>query len=246
MKQIVIGIFPSTFQNITLQKHLSIYDATMNYTLKISTRAKRISLRVIDGEVCVTAPKRHSKRLVETFIHENQAWIEKQKRKQAGIDKHIQKQRYEAGGQFRYLGDWVTIVLDDVDDVSLDGKTLTLPKATDLQKAIHLWMIEQAQVLLTQKVHCLAEKLGVQVKRIQLGKFKSKWGSAHTDGTLKFSWPIIQAPEKIIDYLVIHEVAHLIEMNHSHKFWAIVESLCPTYKERKKWLKEQSQKLSIL
>lgn len=218
----------------------------MNYEIKISSRAKRLSLRVINGEVVVTVPKRHSKRVVQQFVFEHQDWINKQRQENQKLLKLKEKIRYEDGGKIRYLGEWITLALGDVREPSLNESTLTLSEKFDVKRQLQGWLIKEAQRVLAEKAAHYANVLGVNVKQVKLGKYKSKWGSAHVCGTIKFSWPIIQAPEKIVDYLVIHELAHLIEMNHSPKFWSIVEALCPTYKQRKKWLKEQGQKLSLL
>ena len=218
----------------------------MEYTLNISKRVKRASIKVIESQVVVTAPPIHCKQELHLFVLNHKNWIEKQLKHQDKLSAIKNQQRFEDGGQFRYLGELLTIRSADIKNTTLIEKSLNIPRGADIKLEVYEWLQTQALSILENKTIKYAKILNVKVKQIQLGKFKSKWGSAHPDGTIKYSWLIIQAPEKIIEYLVIHEVAHLIEMNHSKKFWAIVAKLCPTYKERKTWLRQQSQKLSLL
>jgi predicted metal-dependent hydrolase len=85
--------------------------------------------------------------------------------------------------------------------------------------------------------------LGVPAKRITVRDTKSRWGSCSSSGALSFSWRLILAPPFILDYLAAHEVAHLKEMNHSHRFWRVVRQLCPGMEEAEKWLKRHGSDL---
>ncbi len=81
-----------------------------------------------------------------------------------------------------------------------------------------------------------AAQLGVTVKRISVRDQSSRWGSCSSTGVLSYSWRLILAPPFVLDYLAAHEVAHLVEMNHSRRFWALVERICPDMKRAKAWL----------
>ena len=86
---------------------------------------------------------------------------------------------------------------------------------------------------------CLyAEKMGVRFEKIRLGSARTRWGSCGPRGTLSFNWKLIQAPTEVLDYVVIHELAHLVEHNHSPRFWAKVAEHCPDFRTAKRWLKE--------
>lgn len=201
-----------------------------SYTLNRTKRVKRLALRVIDQEVVVTAPMSVAKSEIDVFVSEHASWVEKQLVKQQGVETWRERMR---AGEFMFLGEWCNLALEN---------TLVVPR----QQSVENWYVEQAHKILIPKTHAIAEQLGVQVNDIEIKKYKSRWGSCHQSGVIKYSWPLIQAPEKIIDYVVIHECAHRIEMNHSKAFWAIVESLCPTYKQRRKWLQDMTFKLGIL
>ena len=84
-----------------------------------------------------------------------------------------------------------------------------------------------------------AAKMGVAFKKIRLNSAKTRWGSCGPQGNLSFNWRLIQAPTEVLDYVVVHELAHLIERNHSRRFWAKVAQFCPEYKTARKWLREK-------
>lgn len=98
------------------------------------------------------------------------------------------------------------------------------------------WLIEEARRDLDERVVHHARNLGVKAKRIAIRDQATRWGSCSTTGVLSFSWRLILAPGRILDYVAAHEVAHLAEMNHGPKFWALVERTMPRMKEAKTWL----------
>lgn len=96
----------------------------------------------------------------------------------------------------------------------------------------------QAVKILPAKVAAYAARMGVTVKRITVRNQRSKWGSCSADGNLNFNCLLMLAPEEVLDYVVVHELAHRKEMNHSPRFWAEVEKVLPDWKNRRRWLKE--------
>jgi predicted metal-dependent hydrolase len=98
------------------------------------------------------------------------------------------------------------------------------------------WLFEEAHRDLDERVLHHARALGVAPKRLTVRDQATRWGSCSTTGALSFSWRLILAPARILDYVAAHEVAHLKEMNHGPQFWALVQRLMPTMKEAKRWL----------
>ena len=96
---------------------------------------------------------------------------------------------------------------------------------------------EAAKIVLNNKCRRFAERMGVTYGRITVREQKTRWGSCSAAGNLNFNWKLALMPEKIQDYLVVHELAHRKEMNHSERFWAVVAEIIPDYKERRKWLR---------
>lgn len=98
--------------------------------------------------------------------------------------------------------------------------------------------IERAKQILPARIQYYAKIMGVTYGRITLREQKTRWGSCSSKGNLNFNWKLALMPDEILDYVVVHELAHRMEMNHSDKFWKIVENVLPDYRERRKWLKE--------
>jgi len=125
-----------------------------------------------------------------------------------------------------------------------DGKVIRVfgdPKFTPRKVADFLK--RQAKQDLTRAVEHYSKELGVKAKSITLRDTTSRWGSCSSSGALNFSWRIILAPPEVLNYLAAHEVAHLREMNHSDRFWALVENVCPDMDVQKSWLRAHGSKL---
>ena len=98
--------------------------------------------------------------------------------------------------------------------------------------------IERAKQILPARIQYYAKIMGVTYGKVTLREQETRWGSCSSKGNLNFNWKLALMPDEILDYVVVHELAHRMEMNHSDKFWKIVENVLPDYRERRKWLKE--------
>ncbi len=125
--------------------------------------------------------------------------------------------------------------------------TLPLERATEneIQKCLIDWYIQQAETIIKHKVAKYTATVGVQPSRIQIKRFKSRWGSCNQQGGLQFNWLIVMAPSRVIDYVVIHELCHLLQMNHSPKFWQEVKRVMPDYVQHHQWLKANGHQLMV-
>ncbi len=108
------------------------------------------------------------------------------------------------------------------------------------------WLKQQARQELLKSCRKYAAAMGARFGRLSVRDQKSRWGSCSSNGTLSFSWRIILAPDFVLDYLAAHEVAHLLEMNHSPRFWRLVDAHCPHWKEAERWLKEHGAGLHLI
>jgi predicted metal-dependent hydrolase len=113
--------------------------------------------------------------------------------------------------------------------------------ATHLEETIEVrlieWLKAQAKLIIPGRVAVICEQFGLHTGPITIKDVRSRWGSCSVRGRLNFNWRLVMAPPEVIDYLVIHETAHLQEMNHSARFWAIVRERCPDYRSHQTWLK---------
>ncbi len=114
-----------------------------------------------------------------------------------------------------------------------------------IKKALKLWYVNQFKSLIEQRIRKYADIIGVFPKRIAVREQKTRWGSCSAKGNINLNWKLIMAPVDVLDYVLVHELCHLKELNHSKKYWQLVESIVPQYKVYRKWLKENGDRLSI-
>lgn len=125
----------------------------------------------------------------------------------------------------------------------LEGDTLILAGAGGEGARIAAWLKLRARDALVPAVRGYAARLGRPVGRIALRDTRSRWGSCSSSGALSFSWRLAMAPSDVLDYVAAHEVAHLAEMNHSDRYWAVLEGLMPDYARHRAWLKNEGRGL---
>ena len=112
-----------------------------------------------------------------------------------------------------------------------------------VKKQLILWLKSQARKAFQELVSIICKKYKLQYNDIRIKDTKSRWGSCSSKKNLNFNWRLIMAPETVLHYIVIHETAHLTELNHSKDFWTIVSNRCPNHKESEQWLKEHGREL---
>ena len=219
----------------------------------VRSRRKSLALHISHGRVEVRCPLRISSRDINEFVRENRGWISNRLQEEAVISR--QKLRVEPGGKIFYQGRERTVVFQSpqIDDSQpnisitpqhfiIHGPALNRSRA---QKVLEKYLIQQAEAYLPGRARELAERLAVghKLKQIRLRKTRSKWGHCTSDGIIQFNWLIMLAPLPIVDYLVTHEVCHLIHANHSPRYWRLVHSLCPDTPQHTRWLKKHEHRL---
>ena len=219
-------------------------------------RSKRKTLSLIvetDGTLTVRAPLRMKETDMRHFIEVKSDWI---KRKQASVQKEAGVPRqYVDGESFLYLGKEVPLRLvpaegprrgDRKPALVMDGIFKLAKSAQSRAESVfEAWYKKQARAVLTERAEFYARKFGFKVERIRISSARTRWGSCSAKGTLSFTWRLVMAPPEVIDYVVVHELCHLKELNHSKTFWAQVEAILPGYKSTRKWLKHNGAKLHL-
>ncbi len=203
-------------------------------TIRRSDRARRLRLRMLpETGLEVVLPRGASHDDALAFVHREAGWVLRQ----------LSRLRPPAppllladGVTIPYRGSRLPVRLDAGARVTLSGGTLTVPAAGGLD-AIERWYRAEARRLSGDLAATHAATLGVSFGRLAIKDTRSRWGSCSSKGNLNFSWRLVLAPPEVHDYVVAHEVAHLREMNHSPRFWAHVETLCPLYREHRRWLR---------
>ena len=119
------------------------------------------------------------------------------------------------------------------------------PDEARLQSALQRLYQSEALALLAKKSEKLASVLGLKFALVRVRRTKSKWGHCTVRGELQYNWLVCLAPEPVVDYLVAHEVCHLCHHNHGRAFWQLVESVCPRYRELRRWLRDNGHRLVL-
>ena len=209
-------------------------------------RAKRLTLRLLPSGkgLKVTTPSHVSDDEIESFVERNRNWAA------AKLSRMPDTTTLEVGNTILYHGVDHKIISSGkmrgvVEPMVLDGENvLSIPgDPASAPRKLLAYLKKQARSELDRVVAVHAAAINVRPKRIRITDTTSRWGSCSTTRTLSFSWRIIMAPPEVLDYLAAHEVAHLVEMNHSANFWAVTKKLCPDTDTHKHWLKRHGSKL---
>ena len=206
-------------------------------------RARRYLLRLRpDGTVIMTIPRRGTISAANDFASRNTDWLEQQFQRLAAQPKT--PALWQIGTEILFRGEPVRIESDADGSIRFDTEQLKLPDSSkELRPAIQKHLRLLAAQELPRCVMELAGAHGIQVSRISVRNQKSRWGSCSRRGTISLNWGLIQTPVFVRDYIILHEIAHRRQMNHSDKFWQEVERLCPDYLLAEKWLKQNANLL---
>lgn len=208
-----------------------------------SARARRLSLRVsrLDGRARVTAPLRCGADAILSFLDAHGEWLA------AAVERTPEPIPLTAGAAVPYRGRLMRLEPTPGRrgvQVDWDGGRLQVGGAAEaVGSKVAVWLRERARERLHDRtqVHCAA--LGVRFASITIRDTRSRWGSCSSTGALSYSWRLILAPDDVLDYVAAHEVAHLREMNHSGRFWALVETLRPDWRTQRRWLRDHGAEL---
>ena len=213
-------------------------------------RAKRRTIAIIierDGSLTVRAPKRAALRDIEQFIHEKTAWILRTRQRLEMI-MEIPKKQFIEGEKFLFLGNEYELKLVDPQRPALkfdEGFTLGNTSQKRAETLFTTWYRQQALHIFSERVGYHAQLHAFEPKQVKITSAKTRWGSCSSNGNLNFTWRLVMAPLEVIDYVVLHELAHLKVKNHSSKFWKLVESIDPQYKLKRKWLRLHGETLNL-
>jgi predicted metal-dependent hydrolase len=195
-----------------------------------------------DRKVVVRAPKQASDKAVSAAIESKRFWIWQKTRDPHKYPGMAPRKEYVAGETFLFLGQHYSLALTSgqAGAVRLVGRQFEMARA-DRQvgdRLFRAWYMLQAKLILPPRVAAFAAAMGVTYKRIWVRDLKYQWGSCTPGGTLTFNWRILQAPMIVVNYLIVHELAHVLEPNHSHDFRNFVAVHVPSWAKAQSWLKQ--------
>ena len=220
-----------------------------------TNRRKTASIKVINGRVQVIVPENLSEIRIQQIVQSRKPWILEKLTLQS--EQSIPKPKeYISGESFSYLGKnyRLKVLLNEPTEVKLKGGNLVVGvylkwsdtvRNTFIRRELVKWFEYHALVRLTEKTNRFAKMLGVNPRSISVRDFTSRWGSCCSSGNITYNWRIVIAPHSIVDYVVVHELCHLLEHNHSDEFWRNVSKIMPDYQSNKDWLKFNGLKLVI-
>lgn len=221
---------------------------TISYLLERRPR-RTIGLRITENGLVVHAPKRIFEFQLNQILQEKSNWIlNKLKNRE---DNQVEKIQWVDGEHLLYLGNDIHLSITQSNSnktlifyqKSLNMACLQPNNRAACSRRVIQWYKKQAALDFGRRLEILSAKLGVETPPLTLSNARSRWGSCNSRGEVRLSWRLLQAPPHIINYVICHELAHLKQMNHSAKFYAVLESLFPNYKAAEKELKALSPHL---
>ena len=220
----------------------------------IRTSRRRSASIYLDGEgVKVRVPESISDSYVRDLIIRKSPWI-KRKLREAELAVPPRPREFVSGETFSYLGkNYRLKVLDgNTSSVKLRGGYLEAivsgslgTKEEQIRSLLVKWYQKHARERLEEKTRRYAKILQVKPRSVSVKDYKSRWGSCSVKGDISYNWRIVIAPHRIVDYVVVHELCHILEHNHSPDYWRHVERVIPDFKECRQWLKQNSKQLEI-
>jgi predicted metal-dependent hydrolase len=229
--------------------HLEVAHAGRSFRVALKRRptARRITLRVSNatGEVVLTLPEHAELGAARRFADAHGGWIASR------LDRVPRRVAFKHGATVPFRGvphrvaHWSNIGGGTEATVDPAGEPVLAVTCDTphVARRVREFLEREARKDLARAVRKYSNALGVTAKRIAVRDTKTRWGSCSVKGCLSFSWRLILAPHYVLDYLAAHEVAHLKEMNHSHRFWRELHRLCPRTEEAERWLKRHGTEL---
>ena len=214
----------------------------LDYAVRRSGRAKRTRVTVHpDRTVEVVIPKRAAEREAHDAVRELRPWIERRLRALDRAGDELPR----TPGTVPYLGEELAVVRQP-------GRTRVHRRAGELlvpqagtREAIERWYRNQARKEVAPRLDAAVARAGVRYTRLTIRGQRTRWASCSTTGAMSFNWRLLLAPPEILDYVVEHEVAHLTHMDHSPRFWALLESRAPDWRTHARWLKRYGSTLAL-
>jgi hypothetical protein len=229
-----------------LRHRLTLGSEEISFLLRRSPRRRSIGLRIDPAGLTVSIPAHLPQHEWERILVQKSAWI--LTRLDAMRIHAAPPFVWQAGQMLPFLGGPIELAVENgsarARPLLAEGVLRVLmpePQDSDaLETRVLQWYRSEALAFFRHRVAVYARQLGVEISRLGLSNARTRWGSCSSAGVIRLNWRLIKAPPPVIDYVVAHELAHRIEMNHSPAFWQTVSQLCPDYPELRAYLKAHS------
>ena len=222
-----------------------------NIVLIRTKRRRVLSIEIDRGVIKARAPMKMRDHTIKKFILEKQNWIQQHLN---NIPQAVKKLKMLAGEEVNFCGDVFSInpLNGSKKAIRINKNVIEIPylqsNLTDqetIRNKLIRWYKKQAESIFRDKAIFYSEQMKIPINdtKIKAREYKRRWGSCNHKRDLSFNWRLLMAPEDVIDYVVIHELAHIVEFNHSKEFWAIVEKQMPDWSQHQSWLADNGQSL---
>ncbi|MGI6422468.1 MAG: M48 family metallopeptidase [Syntrophomonadaceae bacterium] len=228
-------------------------NTTINFDLSYRKRKTLAITVTAPDKVSVVAPLGLKEEMIIDRVKSKAPWIIKKLQGLKDISPPVKKE-YVNGETFLYLGTnyFLQLVTDETLKKPMvrlyQDKILVITSSRDgaaIRQAIIDWYRSQASKKIQDRINYYHHKIGKNPARITIKEQRTRWGSCSSLGNLNFNWKIIMAPSPVLDYIVVHELCHLVHLNHSKDFWNLLASILPDYQERREWLKKNGFSLDL-
>jgi len=224
--------------------HAVIAGRLVEYTIKRSLRRRTISLRIDETGLRVGAPISATQRAIENALQTHAEWVLDKLQEWRGRRPPVRQ--WTDGALLMLHGEPLTLrCTADVAGAEIRDNLMLAP-TRDTERCVVAALRDAARDCYHGRVAHYCDALGVDHPEVRLSSARTRWGSCHIEGRILLNWRMIQMPLPLIDYVVAHEVAHLREMNHSARFWAIVGRLVPDYAARRKEIRTEGHRYLVV
>jgi len=218
-----------------------------------SSRRKTAAIKIKKGKVFVIVPECLTMAAIESLVDKKHRWIKEKLAIQNEII-DIKPKEFISGESFSYLGKNHPLKIESglypviklhQDELVVSVRDKTVDNSQAIKQLLFKWYKQQAESELRDKTERYSSIIGVNPSSVTIKSFKSRWGSCSIAGGIQYNWKIIIAPDRIVNYVVIHELCHILHHNHSPAFWKAVEKYCHDYRDCSAWLKINGGRLEI-
>ncbi|WP_225935288.1 M48 family metallopeptidase [Halobaculum magnesiiphilum] len=223
-----------------------MFDETIEYEVRRSDDATQPRIDVDIHGVVVVLPT-GSDVDPHGLVEENSRWLLKKWRVFQGHRNRAPSRSFEEGEVFPYRGEDLQLAIDDVEQSHVEPGAFVLASnavdGTSVRSELEALYRREARSLFQSRIDYFAAEMAVEPGKLELRNQRTRWASCSPQKTLSFNWRLVMAPDDVIDYVVVHELAHLREKNHTRNFWSIVGNHVPDYESHVDWLTENSSRL---
>ena len=235
---------------------LAFQYGTVTVQFQVIFRKRRSMTIMVEAPDKVTAivPIKTSQKVILEKVEAKAPWIMKKLDYFSNVQQQYTSREFVDGESFLYLGEDYQLQVElDIylsrPEVNLSRERLVVCTPTrdgnTIEKAIEGWYRQRAKEKIQERVNYYQHMIPKEINRVLIKDQKKRWGSCSSKDNLNFNWRIVMAPLTVLDYIVVHEMCHLINLNHSKEFWKLVSTILPDYKDRKEWLNKNGGRMSL-